>query len=706
MSFARIRIALVVVVTASIALFTGLASPQGATAIGNASLYWIYSDGGAGNRIVKAAEAATLNPMAITPATASGYTYRTLATDGTYLYFTDNSNASLVRTDLTGGNRTLIASTSGVQQVAVFDNVVYYAEWNNGVYSVPVTGGTPTQIIAPSFITSSCTGATGGWGGVTVTADNLFFSWFNGNPGNTACYGVYKAAKSGSTFGAPSTLPAPGGSWTTAGQLQTDGTDLYHVQSGTSFYKTSDYTNWTSYNVSAGGFSLQSLSVYGSSIYMTANNGSVYSMPKTDTAGSSITRLFTNAASSSGYQIVAMAPPTYTVTFQHGTGASGADLVETIAQGSSITLPSPVACPLSATDPCFTAPSGQRQNGWVNLSGGPTYYSTGQTITPASNLTLTARWTGGPIQFSTTSFLTTPNPMTSIAFPNTAVGSNNQITLYAYNSGSASTSISNETVGGTGVSHQGGTCNASGGTIAAGAQCTVILQWNPSAAGALQNGSYTLQVSGGYFDAVTLTGTAATNKTVTFNANTGTGTMQNQISAFAANLNALGFAKAGYSFQYWTLFSDGSGSQYQNQSSFPFTNNQTLFAQWSADSHIVTYDTVGGSAVANGSFLSDGTLTLPAAPTRADYTFDGWFASQTGGTAVTSPYSPGVLTDITLYAQWTANPAPTPSGGGSSAAGLSNTGGSGSVLWLGGIGAVAAVAGAALIAVRRRSYDV
>lgn len=361
-----------------------------------------------------------------------------------------------------------------------------------------------------------------------------------------------------------------------------------------------------------------------------------------------------------------MAPLSYTVTYQHGTGATGADLVQTIAQGSSLTLPNPTACPLTATDPCFTAPTGQRQNNWQvttgTISGGSSFPMTGQSITPTSNVVLTARWTGGPVQYSTTSFLTTPNPMSSIAFPNTAVGASNQVTIYAYNSGTASTSISNESVGGSGVTRQGGTCNASGGTIGAGAQCTIILQWNPSSAGALTSGQYSMQVSGPYNDAVTLTGTAATNKTVAFNNNGGSGTMSNQVSAFAANLNANTFTRAGYTFHYWTLFSDGSGSTFNDQASYPFSSNQTLFAQWTADSHTVTFNTDGGSAVANGSFNTDGSMNLPGAPTKTGYIFNGWFTSPTGGTALSSPYSPTGTSNITLYAQWSIDSSNSSSG--------------------------------------------
>lgn len=177
-----------------------------------------------------------------------------------------------------------------------------------------------------------------------------------------------------------------------------------------------------------------------------------------------------------------------------------------------------------------------------------------------------------------------------------------------------------------------------------------------------------MQVTGGYNDAVTLTGTAATNKTVTFNNGGGSGTMSNQVSAFAANLNANTFTRAGYTFHYWTLFSDGSGTTYSNQASYPFSANQTLFAQWTADSHVVTYNTDGGSSVAAGSFNTDGSMTLPSAPTKSGYVFKGWFTSPTGGTALSSPYSPSGTSSITLYAQWSADP----SGSGSSS--LPNTG--------------------------------
>ena len=52
--------------------------------------------------------------------------------------------------------------------------------------------------------------------------------------------------------------------------------------------------------------------------------------------------------------------------------------------------------------------------------------------------------------------------------------------------------------------------------------------------------------------------------------------------------------------------------------------------------------------------LEGTTITLPAAPTYAGYTFAGWFTAPSGGTALTSPYT--LTASTTLDAQWSANP--------------------------------------------------
>jgi uncharacterized repeat protein (TIGR02543 family) len=144
-------------------------------------------------------------------------------------------------------------------------------------------------------------------------------------------------------------------------------------------------------------------------------------------------------------------------------------------------------------------------------------------------------------------------------------------------------------------------------------------------------------------------------KTVTFDANGGTGSLAAQTSYVTVNLttNTNAITKSGYTFNGWNTAANGTGTAYANSASFAFTANTTLYAQWTASSNVVTYNSHGGSAVANGTFANGGTIaTLPAAPVRSGYTFVGWFAATTGGSELANGYAPGVTTAITLHARW------------------------------------------------------
>jgi uncharacterized repeat protein (TIGR02543 family) len=56
--------------------------------------------------------------------------------------------------------------------------------------------------------------------------------------------------------------------------------------------------------------------------------------------------------------------------------------------------------------------------------------------------------------------------------------------------------------------------------------------------------------------------------------------------------------------------------------------------------------------VSDATFVSGGSVTLPADPTRAGYTFNGWFSAQTGGTKFNSSFSPSDG-NLVVHAQWT-----------------------------------------------------
>jgi uncharacterized repeat protein (TIGR02543 family) len=108
--------------------------------------------------------------------------------------------------------------------------------------------------------------------------------------------------------------------------------------------------------------------------------------------------------------------------------------------------------------------------------------------------------------------------------------------------------------------------------------------------------------------------------------------------------------RAGYMFNGW--FSAQTGGTKFNSSFSPSDGNLVVHAQWTQNPFTVTFEEHGGSTVSDATFVSGGTVTLPADPTRAGYTFNGWFSAQTGGTKFNSSFSPSDG-NLVVHAQWT-----------------------------------------------------
>lgn len=114
--------------------------------------------------------------------------------------------------------------------------------------------------------------------------------------------------------------------------------------------------------------------------------------------------------------------------------------------------------------------------------------------------------------------------------------------------------------------------------------------------------------------------------TVTYNANSGS---VSPTSATATKTTT-------YTFSKWNTAANGSGTDYAPGGTYTANAAATLYAQWATNT-------------------STTSVTLPT-PTRAGYTFNGWYTAASGGTRVGgggSSYTP--TASITLYAQWTIN---------------------------------------------------
>ncbi|MBL8062553.1 MAG: InlB B-repeat-containing protein, partial [Anaerolineales bacterium] len=68
--------------------------------------------------------------------------------------------------------------------------------------------------------------------------------------------------------------------------------------------------------------------------------------------------------------------------------------------------------------------------------------------------------------------------------------------------------------------------------------------------------------------------------TVTFNANGGYGTLNDQTASSVTALNTNTFTRPGYAFSGWNTAANGSGTAYADGASYDFTTDITLYAQW------------------------------------------------------------------------------------------------------------------------------
>jgi len=85
---------------------------------------------------------------------------------------------------------------------------------------------------------------------------------------------------------------------------------------------------------------------------------------------------------------------------------------------------------------------------------------------------------------------------------------------------------------------------------------------------------------------------------------------------------------------------NGTGSAFTGSTAV--TGNVTVYAQWTINQYTVTFDKNGGDTDANPASIQanyNTTVTLPAGPTKAGYTFNGWNTLANGtGSAFTGQH--------------------------------------------------------------------
>lgn len=131
----------------------------------------------------------------------------------------------------------------------------------------------------------------------------------------------------------------------------------------------------------------------------------------------------------------------------------------------------------------------------------------------------------------------------------------------------------------------------------------------------------------------------ANNYTVIFNANGGTGTMENQKFTYDIEqaLNNNTFTRTGYTFAGWNTKKTGDGEPYKNQEEVKNLNSTkdgqiTIYAQWTANTYTVTLDQTGATTQGTEEVTATYDADMPSAtmPTKTGYVFGGYYDQQNG----------------------------------------------------------------------------
>ena len=140
--------------------------------------------------------------------------------------------------------------------------------------------------------------------------------------------------------------------------------------------------------------------------------------------------------------------------------------------------------------------------------------------------------------------------------------------------------------------------------------------------------------------------------TVSFDANGGSAVSSQQVSEGGHAAEPDAPTRNGYVFRGW--YSDSGLSNAWDFGSDTVNSALTLYARWesqSAESHTVSFDANGGSAVSSQQVSEGGHAAEPDAPTRNGYVFRGWY-SDSGLSNAWDFGSDTVNSALTLYARW------------------------------------------------------
>ena len=207
----------------------------------------------------------------------------------------------------------------------------------------------------------------------------------------------------------------------------------------------------------------------------------------------------------------------------------------------------------------------------------------------------------------------------------------------------------------------GGTCDISGKTVTFDSAIGTMPV--PTRDGYQFNGWYT-EADGGGLIGETTRYTTQGNLTLyahwsvaqyklIFDANGGTCTQESQEVTYNTPLGSLPEpTRSGYTFDGWYTAAEG-GNKVGAQTNYNAAYDFTVYAHWTPKTYNLIFNANGGTCTeASRAMVFDTVIGEMPVPTRAGYTFDGWYGKAEGGSLIHGQMRYNAPFDVTVYAHW------------------------------------------------------
>lgn len=164
-------------------------------------------------------------------------------------------------------------------------------------------------------------------------------------------------------------------------------------------------------------------------------------------------------------------------------------------------------------------------------------------------------------------------------------------------------------------------------------------------------GNYTLVATDAANNSTTLTFSYYAPRQLTFDSAGGTIIATQNLYYGDHGVQPTAPTRTGYTFTGW--YTDVARTQLFDFTNTAVTTSTQLYAGWSINQYTVSFDSSGGTAIADVPVNYGSTISEPTTPTRTGYTFNGWYTN--AGRTQLFNFATAITANLQLYAEWITN---------------------------------------------------